>query len=224
MSPLLLLPLLVVADPPHPETLRYLRPQGGKYVLESEITVTRDKDGYTYVSRTVRPQETMTLTVRRTPDGRLLRAELVHQKGDARKSAVVEPRDGKLLLKRDGVTEVVNLPDTTFFTTAPDWSDVIELARRYDLKKGGKQEFAGLWFHPTRPTLTPTFTVEKGGEDRIRVGGVEHKLERLNVRLRASTNTVWVFPDRRVCKILPAGEKAVPIVLQGHEEATRDLK
>ncbi len=37
-------------------------------------------------------------------------------------------------------------------------------------------------------------------------------------------NTVWVFPNQRVCKILPDGEKSVPVVLGGFEEATRALK
>jgi hypothetical protein len=81
-----------------------------------------------------------------------------------------------------------------------------------------------VWFHPTRPTLTPKFTVEQVGEDKITAGGADHTLRRLRVRLRASTNTVWVFPGGRVCKILPDGAKAVPVVLQGFEEATRGLK
>lgn len=221
---LLVLLSLFAADEPKPEILRYLRPEGDRYVLESEITRARARDGSTYVSRTVRPQETMTLTVRRTTEGRLLKAELVQQLGKMRKTAVVEPHDGKLRLTRDGATEDINLKDDVFFTTAPDWTDILELAARYDEKQGGKQEFAGLWFHPTRPTLTPRFTVEKVGTDRITASGTEHLLRRFKVRIRASTNTVWAFPNGRVCKILPEGEKAQPIVLEGYEEASRHLK
>jgi hypothetical protein len=166
----------------------------------------------------------MTLTVQRTTEGRLLKAELVQQMNTVRKTALVEPRDGKLRLTRDGVGADINLKDNVIFTTAPDWTDIIELAARYDDKQGGKQEFAGLWFHPTRPTLTPKFTVEKVGVDRITAAGTEHILRRFKARIRASTNTVWTFPNGRVCKILPEGEKALPVVLEGYEEASRDLK
>jgi hypothetical protein len=224
MAALCLLCVFSGADPPKLETLRYVRPEGAKFVLESEITIRRDKDGHRYVSRTVRPGETMTLTVRRTLAGRLVKVEVVQQKGSVRKVAAVEPHEGGLRLTRAGATEDIKLKDASVFTTAPDWSDVIVLASRYDLKKGGKQEFVGLWIHPTRPTLTPKYSAEKVGEDKITAGGVDYSLRRFKMRLRASTVTVWVFPNGRVCKILPEGEKAVPVVLEGYEAATRDLK
>jgi hypothetical protein len=223
MAALCLLCVLSGADPPKLETLRYVRPEGAKFVLESEVTTRRDKDGHRYESRTVRPGETMTLTVRRTPEGRLLKVELIQQKGTERKAVVVEPRAGGLRLTRAGVKEDLDLKNPALFTTAPDWSDVFELARLYDPRKGGKQEFVGLWIHPTRPTLTPKFTIEKVGEDKITRNGAEHLLGRFRVRLRASTVTVWVLPNRRVCKILE-GKGAVPVVLEGYEAATRDLK
>src|SRR5262249_61483227 len=106
----------------------------------------------------------------------------------------------------------------------PHGSHAAEWAPLSDPKKAGKQEFTGLGVHPTRPTLTPKFTIEKVGEDKITRNGVEPRLGRFRVRLRASTVTVWVLPGARVCRILPEGKGAVPVVLEGYEAATRGLK
>jgi len=111
-----------------------------------------------------------------------------------------------------------------FFDEIPKEYEEAAMVDGYSRRKGGKQEFAGLWFHPTRRHLTPAYTIERVGEDRIKLDGVEQTLQRYKVRLRASTNTVWALSNYRVCKILPDGPKATPIVLEGYVEATKDLK
>jgi hypothetical protein len=218
--------LLVLGGPAQaekPAPLRYLKPEARGYVLESEVTVTPSPEGSTYVSRTVRGPETMTLTVFRDKDGRVLGAEVVQQTGE-RKTATLELKKGEAILKRSATTDRFKVPANPVVTTAPDWSDIFELLRRYDMKKGGKQEFPGLWIHPTRPHLLLTFSVERLGDDPVKVKDREEKLGRYRVGLRSASYLVWARTDGRVCKILPAGAKAVPVVLEGYEQATRALK
>jgi hypothetical protein len=225
MPALFLLPILLTAeDPSDTVKLRYLRPEGGKWVLESELTLQRRKDGRFYRSKTVRGKETMTLTVERDASEGLVKAEVVHDMNGTVTTATVTPHEGKLRFKRGAFNEDFDLKDSVFFTTAPDWSDVVALVSLYDRKKGGKQEYPGMWVHPLRGALTPRYSIERVGEDQIKVDGVEQTLGRYKIRLRASTNTVWAFASNRICKILPDGEKATPIVLEGYEEATKGLK
>jgi hypothetical protein len=206
-----------------PVPVRYLRPAGAAFVLESEVTRTTSREGSTTVSRTVRGTETMTLTVRRDSAGRVLRAEIVHERGKERKTASLDLSGRRAKITRDGTTDLFKAPDNPVVTTAPDWSDVFDLARRYDAKRGGKQEVAGLWFHPTRPHLLLTFTVEKVGVDVVTLAGKEQQLDRFQVRLRSGGYRVWARGGQ-VVRVLPAGAKAVPVVLEGYEEATRGLK
>ncbi|MBI1915401.1 MAG: hypothetical protein HYS12_11795 [Planctomycetes bacterium] len=207
-----------------PKPVRYLKPEGNRFVLESEVTDTTTSTGSTYVSRTVRGRETLTLTVHRDKDGTVVGAEIVHRKGEVRKTASVDLRTEPAKIKRGGVTDFVKVPANPVVTTAPDWSDVFELVRRYDAKKGGKQEFPGLWFHPSQPYLMPTFTIERSGADGVKVKDETQELTRYRIGLRSGGYRVWARADGRVCKILPEGERAVPVVLEGYEEATRGLK
>src|SRR5262245_8846743 len=222
MTVLLLLPMLLAAE--NPVKLRYLRPEGGKWVLESEITDMHTKDGHFYRSKTVRGKETMTLTVERDAKKNLVKAEILHDLDGMTRTATVTPHEGKLRFKRGAFNEDFDLKGPVFFTTAPDWSDVIALVSLYDRKKAGKQEYPGFWFHPMRGALTPRYSIEQVGEDKIKVDGGEQTLSRYKIRLRASTNTVWAFSDGKVCKILPDGDKATPIVLEGYDEAAKGLK
>jgi hypothetical protein len=222
----LLLPLLLAVGVEEEKTVhRYLKPAGEKFVLESEVTITKSKSHSLYVSRTVRGNETMILRVKRDMAGQFLQAEIEHQKGEVKKTAHVEPKEGKLRVTRDSGIEDVAVRNPVIFTTAPDWSDIFEMAARFDPKREDKQEFAGLWFHPTLPSRTPKFSIERLGTDKITAFGKEHVLARCRARLRGgSSYLVWVFADGRVCKILPGGEKAIPVVLEGFDNATRGLK
>jgi hypothetical protein len=215
---------LTTAEEKKPERLRYLKPSGGKWALESEVTHEETDGGSRYVSRTERGTESMTLTVTRDREYRPQTVELEHVKGKDRKTARIEWKDGKAALTRDGTTEVVKVPDRAVFTTAPDWSDILELVPRYDAEKGGKQEHAGFWFHPSQPHRNLAFTVEKTGTDKVRHKGSPLELGRFAVTIRSGTYKVWALPNNRVVKLLPPGDKAAPVVLEGYEETTRGLK
>jgi hypothetical protein len=112
-------------------------------------------------------------------------------------------------------------------TTAPDWSDVFQLVRRYDAAKGGKQDFPGLWVHPVQPMQKLTFSIQRIGDDTVAVREkgkeMEVKLGRYQVKLRSGDYAVWADPDRRVVRIVPANRKEAFVVLQGYQEATRGL-
>src|SRR6266545_5762680 len=75
-----------------PKPVRYLKPEGERFVLESEVTTTATSTGSTYVSRTVRGPETMTLTIRRDKEGKVFAAEIVQQKGEVHKTASADLR------------------------------------------------------------------------------------------------------------------------------------
>src|SRR5262249_48039734 len=129
-------------------------------------------------------------------------------------------------LKREGTTELLNrVPDAPVVTTAPDWSDVIQLVTRYDAKKGGRQEFGGLWFHPVeQPQIPIAFTIERAGTDKITLKEKEIALHRHDIHLRSGGYRAWSDADGRVVRIAPRGPGGVPVVLEGYEEATRELK
>ncbi len=226
MTPILCLllgPALAGQAGPKPPPARYLKREGERFVLECEVTTTATPDGPAYVSRTVRGTETMTLTVQRDRAGRVVRADLVHKRGEQSRAASLEVGGERAKIKRGGTTDFVKLPDNPVVTTAPDWSDVFELVRRHDAKKAGKQEFPGLWFHPAQPHLLLTFSVEMVGADTVKVRNEEQRLDRYQVGLRSGAYRVWAR-EGRVVKILPAGAKAVAVVLEGYEEATQGLK
>jgi hypothetical protein len=216
---------LLAADDEKSSTLRYLRPAGDKYVLESEVATTTNGTGSTLVSRTVRGPETMTLTLHFDKDGRVVQAEALLDANRMKKTAVLAFREkGPTTLKRGGITDYLKASPDVVVSTEPDWSDVFQLVRRYDAKKGGKQEFAGFWFHPVQAYGMPTFTIERVGTDKIMVNKASLPLERYQVHLRDGNYLVWADETGKVCKVLPQKKGEAPVVLEGIEEATKDLK
>lgn len=215
--------LLVAAEPQAPPALRYLRPAKDKFVLESLVTTQVGRDGTTYVSLTDRGAEKMTLTLRHGLDKRLTSAEVLQETAAGKKTATLTVKGNKAQLQRGDDTETIDLVADPVVTTAPDWSDIFQLVRRYDGTKRGRQEFAGLWIHPSKPTLKLTFTIEPVGNDAVTVNNQPLMLERYQVRLRSGAYLVWADSTRRVYKLMPPGAKASPVVLEGYEEATRGL-
>jgi hypothetical protein len=229
LLPLALACLLAPAQDEKPEPLRYLRQAGTKFVLESEITVTTVEHGTLYQSTTTRKtdlgDEKMTLTLRLDENNRITSAESVHETPKGKKTATLTLRDKHALLKRAGTTDLLNkIAASPIVTTAPDWSDVIQLVTRYDAKKGGVQEFGGVWFHPTAQPATPTFTIERLGTDKIKIKDADVTLNRHQLKLRSGDYLTWADEENRVVKILPRAAGSSPIVLEGFEEATRELK
>jgi hypothetical protein len=216
--------LLPAADPAKPAPLRYLRPHKDGYVLESEVATTSSDDGTVVTSRSERPGETMTLTLHYDRAGKLTRAEAVQ--GGTKKVVTLELGEkGTGTMKRGGLTDLLkDLPADPIVTTAPDWTDVFQLVRRYDAAKGGKQEFAGLWFHPVQGLETQTFTIERQGQDAVTVKSMEVKLTRYRIKLRSGDCAAWADGEGRVLRLQPLAAKATPVVLEGFEDATKGLK
>ena len=73
--------------------------------------------------------------------------------------------------------------------------------------------------------LSVTFTAERLGSDKVRVKDQDLALDRYRLGLRDGDYLVWATPAGAVYKVLPpAGKNAVPVVLEGYQDATRDLK
>ena len=222
MSLLLLLASATVlpADdgPTKPVPLRYVRSADGKTVTECEVTTMRDGDDTVIVSRTQRPDETMTLTLRHDKNGQLLSAEAVREGGKMKKTSTLTVQGKAAQLKQGNVTEFLKSGGDAIVTTAPDWSDVFQLVRRYDAKKGGEQQFAGVWIHPDNPPQELTFTISNDDVETVKVKDKEVRLGRYKVQLRSGDYVVWADSAKRVVKLSAVGPNAKPIVLEGFEE------
>lgn len=206
-------------------TLRYLRPAGEKLTLESEITDKRSKEGREYVSLTDRGSEKMTLTLRFDNKQRLIWAEALQETKQAKKASTLVRKDALAEVTRaDGSTESFKLDGEPVVTTAPDWSDILQVIQRYDRKKAGKQEFPGLWIHPVQPARQLKFVVEKLGTDFVTIDAKQIVLDRFRVQLRSGAYVVWADNTGRVIKLLPESQRAAFVVLEGFAEATRELK
>jgi hypothetical protein len=218
--------LLLLAAPPEerPLNLRYLRPAGDKWVTESEVRYRPGSDLSLYSSETTRPDgETLLLRIKRV-GGRTAEAIIQHDKGGDRKTAQVTWDGDTVKLSRGGKTENLKVPPDPVITSAPDWSDILALVRRYDRKKGDKQEFPGLWFHPTQPHRILAFSVEGTGSVRAQHEGKPLDLQAFKITIRSGGYKVWALPTGEVVKILPDGPKATPVVLEGYTETTKGLR
>jgi hypothetical protein len=216
--------LLLLAAPLEGEfKLRYLRPQGDGWATESLVEGRDLRTGWTYTSKTDRPGHTLTLTFRRV-GRRLLEADIKLVQGKETTTARVVREGDAFKLTRQGKTETIKAPADPVVTSAPDWSDILGLVGRYDRNKGLKQEFAGLWFHPTQPHRLLAFTVEKTGTVKVQHQGKPLDLEAFRVTIRSGGYKVWALPTGEVARILPDGDKATPVVLEGYTETTKGLR
>jgi hypothetical protein len=227
--PLILGCLLAQTADDKPTQFKYMRPEGDKYVVESEITLTPGKRGFTYTSVTNRGTDKdsvkMTLTIHFDANNIIQSAETVLATPKASKKATLTLYKDHARLKRSGTTDILNrVPESPIVTTAPDWSDIIQLMKRYDAKKGGQQEFGGIWFHPEEDLLMPTFTIERVGKDKITLGDREIELHRHDIQLRSGGYRAWSDDDGRIVRIVPRGSGGSPVVLEGYEAATKELK
>lgn len=218
-SVLLLFTAFLGDRPPKPETLRYLRPSGDKFVLESEIATTAT----TYTSLTERGTQKMTLNLTFGKDKTITEAEAILQTNESRQRAFLKLDGTKARLTRDSKVEEFETAADPVVTTAPDWSDIFLLVRRYDIDKAGKQEFAGLWIHPVKETLKLTFMIERIGQETIVVKDKRVKLARYRIHLRSGDYVAWADSSRTVVKLMPANAKAGLVVLEGYEQSTDGL-
>jgi hypothetical protein len=215
---------VAAAPPVKGADLRYVRAVKDRFVLESRVTEVPTKRGTTYVSLTDRGSEKMTLTVRFDDRRRAIDAEAAHQTKQGTKTVRVVFGQKEAVLTRKDRTERLAVTPDVVVTTAPDWSDVFLVMRRYDHGKGGKQAFAGLWIHPTQATLRLTFTAEAEKDETIAVGDRKFALKRFRVTLRSGAYLVWADRSGRVYRLAPPGKPAAAVILEGFERATQDLR
>src|SRR5262249_1718929 len=102
------------------------------------------------------------------------------------------------------------------------------LCRGYDRKRGGKQEFLGLWIHPTQPAQLLPFTVERTGKGQIEHTGRPTDVERYTIRIRGPNSYVaWADPQGVMVRLLPTPLKEgtpTGLVREGYEKSTGRLK
>src|SRR5262245_26326065 len=142
-----------------PEEVRYFRllPEGA--APECSFIREGGEDGWKITSVTGRGGKTLTVTTRYDAANTLLEASAVAADGKEKPSVRVTVKEGRARVKRDdGTTQEFDAPAGVIVTSAPDWTDTFLLCRRYDRKKGGKQELPGLWIHPHQPSQRLTFS------------------------------------------------------------------
>ncbi len=128
-------------------------------------------------------------------------------------------------MKRGGITDFLkDLPARPVLTAGLDWTAALVFVPLYDAARGGKQEWSGLWLDPVQGLQTPTYTVERQGDDTVTVKDKAVKLSRYRIKLRDGTAAVWADGDGRVVRVQPLAAKATPVVLEGFEDATKGLR
>lgn len=224
-----LLPILVCVCQPGPASaefnLEYVRPAGDKFVLESAVTLRKTAEGFLYESVTHRPNVKMTLKLRFNAKQVLQTAELEQETDGGKLPAKVTFDKKTAMVTRPGQKGLqLNLAaEAVLATTAPDWSDIFLVLRRYDQKLGGKQEFVGVWFHPINPPGGRAFVVEELGKDAIAAGDKKLTLGRYRVQLRSGAYLVWADAEGKVYKLMPPGQPQSAVILKGQEKATAGL-
>lgn len=224
----LILALLVVGNARADEAYRYVRPAGDKFVTECTFAIENTKTGWFITSKTDRGKTKMAVSARYDAEDRLLGASATLSADGANKAATVDVKDGKATVKREGEKPVeFDVPKGTIVTSAPDWTDVFLLSRRYDCVRGGKQEFPALWVHPTQPPQRLTFSIEQQGTDRIEVDGKKIVLARHLIRIRGNSGYVaWADDKWRMIRLIPLPFKApaAGMTLEGHEKSAASLR
>jgi hypothetical protein len=205
-------------------TLRYIRPSKDRFVLESLVTEVTTRKGLTYTSLTDRVSEKMTLTIRFDDKQQVLDAEAVREANKEKQTVSVVFKQKEATLTRKGKTERLMVTPDVVVTTAPDWSDIFWVIRRYDQGKGGTQKFAGLWIHPVQDVRQLTFTVEPEKDATIEVEGRKLTLKRYRVVLRSGAYLVWADRAGRVYRLMPPGKPGASVILEGYEKATSGLR
>lgn len=211
------------------ETLTYLRLGKGKPATECTFTVGKRGQGTLIRAVTQRGAATMEVTASHDGDKALLKASATLTEGDKKRQALVGVANDKVQVQRPGAEaqELTGAPGI-MVTSAPDWSDTFLLCRGYDLHKGGKQEFPGLWIHPEQPAQRLTFTIEKQGTDTVEHAGKKLELHRFLIRIRNnSPYAAWTDDRGRMIKLvaLPFKEGAgTELVLEGFEKSVEKLR
>ena len=214
------------ADAPR-ETVRYVRPAVNKFETECTFVLTRQETGWTITSTTERGAVKMEVETRYDAADRPTAARSVLTTDGKTQTATVQVKDGKATIRREGHEPAeFDAPQGTIVTSAPDWTDVFLLCRRYDRQRKGKQEFPALWIHPTQAPRRLTFAIEWQGTNPIEHDGKKTALDRFAIRIRNdSAYMAWTDAQGRMVRLipLPYKESAPGLTLAGYEKSTAGL-
>jgi hypothetical protein len=188
------------------ERLRYLRPSGERFVLECELTLRWSRTGSSVESTTIRGNTRLTVTSHYDEQDRLTRVGATLVRDGRAVSATVSVSGGTARVRRAGQEEqAFEVPPGVIVTSAPDWTDVVLLCRRYDRTAGGKQSFPGLWIHPEQAGQRLTFGIERTGKDVVETAGKKIELDRYTIRLRGNSGYVgWADQAGKLIKLVPS--------------------
>lgn len=207
--------------------VRYFRVLGDKTATECTFTRQQTDKGSSITSITERGTTTMTVAARYDKEDRLTGAEATLSKDGHENTVRVTVAGDKAKVIHGQETQEFEVPAGVIVTSAPDWTDTFLLCRRYNLRKGGKQEFAGLWIHPKQSAQRLTFTIERVGTDPIDHEGKKVKLNRFLIRIRNNSEyTAWADDAGQMIKLvsLPVKESGgTVLVLDGYEKTAGKL-
>ncbi len=208
------------------EVFRYVRPSGDEFVTETEIRLRRDKKGLVVTSATERGQQKLSLVTRFAADQRLQSAEVTVARGEDEQSATVTASDGTARVKRvDGRVTELEIRPGVIVTSAPDWTDAFLLVKQYDADGELKQDFAGLWIHPTREPLLLTFRITRLGVDAVKRERAQVELVRFLVELRGGSRyIVWRDGRGRMIRLMPESQPRMSLYLSGWEHTASSLE
>ncbi len=208
-----------------PQITRYLRPAAGKFVPECEFHVARTARGWSITSKTDRGSAKLEIESVYDRGDRLLSAR-VTQTGAQSRTATVTVADGKATVQRPGQPPTTfDVPPGVIVTSAPDWTDIFMLCRRYDRQRKGRQEFPGLWVHPVQPPQRLTFTIEQRGTDVIEHERQRVELYRHEIRIRDNSGYLaWADGDGRLVHLTTLAGTGGVLTLAGFESSAGGLR
>jgi hypothetical protein len=190
------------------ETFRYLRPTAKGFVPAARITLRTTTDGWSIESVTGGGEREMNVSARYDGKDNLLSASATLHLEDAKAAALVKVTKGVARVEAKGAVQEVPVMAGTLVTSAPDWSDIFLLCRRYDARAAGKQEFQGLWIHPEQKTLALKFTIEREGADEIEHAGKKSDLGRYRIQIRGpNPYMAWADEHGVLVKLVPLPAK-----------------
>ena len=209
------------SDENGPHTLRYVRRSGEKFVAESTVELRQQDRQSVLKSVTTRPGTTLTLTAQFSEQAQLVDATVAVEANAARSSARVAVKDQIAEITRaDGTRDELECPRGVIVTSAPDWTDAVSMVQRYDRVRKGKQEFPGLWVHPTQEPLRLRFAITHLAQDDVERQGQTVQLDRFRIELRGGSRYIgWGDERGRLLRLHPEGRPKEGIWLEGWEHA-----
>jgi hypothetical protein len=201
---------LQAAEAPPAGKTRYLRPAGDGWALECEFEVRSGDAGWKIGSTTHRGKTQLSVQAAYDKEDNLLSGEIILRDGKQDHAAIIKRNQNKVDIRRAGAeTQSFEVSPGVIVTSAPDWTDVFLLCRRYRHADGGRQTFAALWVHPQQPTQLLKLAIERQGHDTIQHDGKDLKLARFTIELRGKSQyAAWATMEGTLVRLIPLPQKA----------------